>query len=112
MKKDLIFTPIMLIIGVLLFLLSRTGMKAHIAISVVGVIVLIACTVLTKKNWKIPALEVVMRAFYGIALISGIVIMNVHGIVALGIIHKVSAVLFTVSLLVLFIHKAVKSKKA
>ena len=94
MKKDMIFAPIMLLIGVLLFLLRATGMTAHIVISVIGVLALIAYTVLTKKEWKIPALEILMRAFYGVALITGIVIMNVHGIVALAVIHKVSAVLF------------------
>ena len=108
MKKDLIFAPIMLLIGVLLFLLRTTGMTAHIVISVIGVLALIAYTVLTKKEWKIPALEILMRAFYGVALITGIVIMNVHGIVALGIIHKVSAVLFMALIIVLLIHKAAK----
>ena len=39
MKKDLIFTPVMLLIGVLLFLLRTTGMTAHIAISVIGILV-------------------------------------------------------------------------
>ena len=112
MKKDLIFTPAMLLIGVLLFLLRTTGMTAHIAISVIGVLVLIAYTILTIKEWKIPALEIIMRAFYGIALITGIVIMNVRGIVALGIIHKASAALFMVLILVLLIHKAVTNKKA
>ena len=92
MKKDLIFAPLIILVGASLFLLKATGMTAHIAISAVGVLVLIIYTVLTKKNWKIPALEVIMRAFYGIALITGIVIMNVRGIVALSIIHKVSAV--------------------
>ena len=108
MKKDLIFAPIMLLIGVLLFLLRTTGMTAHIVISVIGVLALIAYTVLTKKEWKFPALEILMRAFYGVALITGIVIMNVHGIVALGIIHKVSAVLFMALIIVLLIHKAAK----
>ena len=112
MKKDLIFTPAMLIIGALLFLLRATGITAHIAISVVGILVLVVYAVLTKKDWKIPALEIIMRAFYGIALISGIVIMNVHGIAALSIIHKASAVLFMVLLIVLFVHKMVTSKKA
>ena len=112
MKKDLIFAPIMLLIGVLLFLLRTTGMTAHIVISVIGVLALIAYTVLTKKEWKIPALEILMRAFYGVALITGIVIMNVHGIVALGIIHKVSAVLFMALIIVLLIHKAAMNKKA
>ena len=112
MKKDLIFTPAMLVIGALLFLLRATGMTAHIVISAIGVAVLIIYAVLTKKEWKIPALEVIMRAFYGIALITGIVIMNVHGIVALAIIHKVSAVLFMALIIVLFTHKAITNKKA
>ena len=112
MKKDLIFAPIMLLIGVLLFLLRATGMTAHIVISVIGVLALIAYTVLTKKEWKIPALEILMRAFYGIALITGIVIMNVRGIVALAVIHKVSAALFLAMLLVLLVSKAVSNKKA
>lgn len=111
MKKDLIFTPAMLVIGVLLFLLKATGMKAHIAISVVGVLALVAYTVLTKKEWKIPALEIIMRAFYGIALISGALIMNFHGISVLGIIHKISAVLFMALLIALITYKLASSKK-
>ena len=112
MKKDLIFTPALLVIGILLFLLRATGMTAHIVISVIGVLILIAYTVLTKKEWKIPALEIIMRAFYGIALISGIVILNVHGIVALAVIHKASAVLFLAMLVVLLVSKAASNKKA
>ena len=88
MKKDFIFAPVMILIGALLFLLRATGMTAHIAISVIGLVVLIAYAVLTKKEWKIPALEIIMRIFYGIALITGIVIKNVHGIVALSIVRK------------------------
>lgn len=112
MKKDLIFAPIMLVIGVMLFLLKATGLTAHIAISVVGVVVLIAYAALTKKEWKIPALEVIMRIFYGIALITGIVIMNVHGIAALAIAHKVCAALFVILLVALFVHKLISAKKA
>ena len=112
MKKDLIFTPAMLLIGVLLFMLRTTGMTAHIAISVIGILVLVAYTVLTKKDWKIPALEIIMRAFYGLALITGIVIMNVHGIAALSFIHKASAVLFMALIIVLLTHKVVTNKKA
>ena len=111
MKKDLIFAPAMLVIGVLLFLLRATGMTAHIAISVIGVLVLIAYTVLTKKDWKIMPLEIAMRAFYGIALITGIVIMNVHGVAVLAIIHKVSAVLFLALLVALLASKVASNKK-
>ena len=110
MKKDLIFAPAMLLIGILLFLLRATGMTAHIAISVVGILVLAAYTVATKKEWKIPALEILMRAGYGIALITGIVIMNVHGIAALAIAHKASAAVFVVLLAVLFVLK-LRAKK-
>ena len=110
MKKDLIFAPAMLVVGVLLFLLRATGMTAHIAISVVGVAVLAAYTAMTRKEWKIPALEVIMRSVYGVALISGIVIMNVHGIAALSVVHKASAVLFVLLLVVLFVHKLVSKK--
>ena len=110
MKKDLIFAPIMLLIGVLLFLLRATGMTAHIVISVIGVLALIAYTVLTKKEWKIPALEILMRALYGIALITGIVIMNVSGIAALAIVHKLCAALFVLLLVVLFVHKILKMR--
>ena len=111
MKKDLIFTPAMLMIGILLFLLKATGIAAHIAISVIGILVLIAYTVLTKKDWKIPALEIVMRAFYGIALITGIVIMKVQGVIALAVVHKVAAVLFLALLVVLLVSKAASNKK-
>ena len=112
MKKDLIFAPILLVIGALLGLLKVTGMTAHIAISVVGVLVLVAYAVTTKKEWKLPVLEVIMRVFYGIALITGIAIMNVHGIASLAIIHKVGAVLFMALLIVLLTHKLATNKKA
>ena len=112
MKKDFIFAPIMLAVGILLFLLKATGMTAHIAVSVIGIVVLAAYTATAKKYWKIPALEVIMRVFYGIALIIGVVIMNVHGIAALSIIHKASAALFVVLLVVLFVHKLIAAKKA
>ena len=111
MKKDLIFAPIMLLVGVALFLLDFTGMPVHIAVSVVGILVLAVYTAATKKEWKIPALEIIMRAFYGIALITGIVVMNVKGIAALAIVHKVSAALFVALLVVLFVIKLFVKKE-
>ena len=112
MKKDFIFAPAMILVGILLFMLKTTGLNAHIAISVAGLLVLLVYTILTKKQWKIPALEVIMRACYGLALISGVVIMNVHSIEAIAIIHKATAALFVALMIVLFVHKLVKSKKA
>ena len=109
MKKDFIFAPILLVVGVLLGLLKVTGMTAHIVISVVGIIALLAYTVLTKKSWKIPALEIGMRASYGIALISGIVL-KIKYIAIMGIFHKIFAALFVIALVVLFIHKIIARK--
>lgn len=108
MKKNLLFIIPLLIIAVLLFLLRATGMTAHIAVSVIGLVLLVAYALATKKFWKCPALEVLERVFYAIALISGVVIMNVHGIVAISLIHKISAVLFVVLLIVTEAHKAIK----
>ena len=109
MKKDLIFAPILLVIGILLGLLKVTGMPIHLSISVVGVAVLISYTVMTKKAWKIPALEIGMRASYGIALLTGI-ILKIKYVVIIGVFHKIFAVLFIVALIVLFIQKLISKK--
>lgn len=109
MKKDLIFAPILFVIGVLLGLLKVTGMTAHIVISVVGAVALVAYTVLTKKEWKIPALEIGMRASYGIALITGIVL-KIKYFAIIGIFHKIFAGLFLVALIVLFLQKLISKK--
>ena len=109
MKKDFIFAPILLVVGVLLGLLKATGMTAHIILSGVGVIALVAYTVLTKKSWKIPALEIGMRASYGSALISGIVL-KIKYIAIIGIFHKIFAALFVASLVVIFIQKLIARK--
>jgi hypothetical protein len=111
MKKDMFFGSVMLLIGILLMLLRATGMIAHIIISIVGVLALAAYTVATRKEWKIPAMEIFMRACYGVALITGIVLMKVHGVVALAAIHKACAALFVVLLAVLLILK-LRAKKA
>ena len=110
MKKDLIFAPIMLVVGVLLGLLKVTGMTAHIAISIVGVVVLIAYTVVTKKEWKIPALEIGMRVAYGIALLTGIALKIKH-LPFIGISHKIFAVFFVLALIALFVHKLIVKNK-
>ena len=112
MKKDLIFTPAMLAIAILLGMYSVMGKPAHIAISVIGILVLAVYTSLTKKEWKIPALEIIMRACYGIALITGVVVMNLEEVLALQIAHRASAVVFVVLLVVLFVHKLIVRKKA
>ena len=109
MKKDLIFAPILIVVGILLGLIKVTGMTAHIILSIVGAIVLVAYTVLTKKEWKIPALEIAMRVSYGIALISGIVL-KIKYLAIVGVLHKIFAVLFIVALIVVFVHKLIVKK--
>ena len=108
MKKNILFLIPMLLVVVALFLLRATGMTAHIAVSVVGLVLLIAYTVAAKKQWKCPALEIVTRMFYAVALITGGVLMNVHGIAAVSVIHKISAVLFVILLICTEIHKSIK----
>ena len=112
MKKDLIFAPMMLVVGILLFLLKATGMTAHIVISVIGIFILAVYSAATKKEWKIPALEVIMRACYGIALITGPIVLKLKDVLALQIVHKAGAALFVVLLVVLFVHKLIVNQKA
>ena len=108
MKKNVLFLIPMVIIAVLLFLLRATGMKVHIALSVVGLLVLVAYALATNKTWKCPVLEILHRVCYAVALITGVVLMNVHGVAAVGIVHKAGAALFALLLIVTEIHKAVK----
>ena len=110
MKKNVLFLIPMVVIAVLLFLLRATGMIAHIAVSVAGLLVLIAYTLTTKKDWKCPAIEIIDRLLYAIALITGVVLMNVHGVIVIAFVHKISAVLFAVIMLVNEIFKIVKGK--
>ena len=108
MKKNILFLIPMLLVVVALFLLRATGMTAHIVVSVIGLVLLIAYTIATKKEWKKPAFEIVTRVFYAVALITGVVLMNVHGIAAVSVIHKISAVLFAVLWIGVEVHKAIK----
>ena len=110
MKKDLVFAPILFAVGVALFLLKWTGMPVHIAISAVGIVALAVYTVACKKEWKLPAVEIAMRAAYGVALISGIVL-KVNYVSALGVAHKIFAVLFVALLIVLLVHKLAVNKQ-
>ena len=111
MKKNAIFSAWILLVAVLLCLLKTTGMTAHISISVVGLVLLVAYAVATKKEWKVPALEILMRVFYAIALITGVIILNAQGLAALAIVHKICAALFTVLLIVLFVLNARSKSK-
>ena len=50
MKKNLLFIIPMIVVAVLLFMLRATGMKAHIAVSVIGLAILIS------ENVNIPVI--------------------------------------------------------
>ena len=108
MKKKLLFLIPMLIVGVLLFMLRSTGLKAHIAISVIGLVLLMAYTILTKGEWENKKLEISFRLCYGIALVTGVIVMNLYGIAFISILHKISAVLFVILLIFTEIHKLIK----
>ena len=108
MKKNLLFLIPMVIVAVLLFLLRATGMKVHIVLSVVGLVILVAYALATKKSWKCPALEILHRVCYAIALISGIALKGGCTFAPMSIAHKVGAVLFVVILIATEIHKSIK----
>ena len=105
MNKNRIFLLSMAVVSVMLFLLRMTGLAVHIGVSIAGLVVMIPLTLQTRKEWKIPALEVIMRAMYLVAIVTGGILMKVYGVAALGVVHKISAALFVVLLLVLYIPK-------
>lgn len=106
--KNLLFFIPLVVIATLLSMLKTTGMTAHIAISVIGLVLLVVYALTTKKTWKCPALEVLHRVFYAVALITGVVIMNVSGIAAVTLVHRISATLFTVLFAVTEVYKIIK----
>ena len=108
MNRNRLFVVAMVIVSVLLFLLRTTGMTAHIAVSVLGLVIMIPFTLKTKSEWTKTPLEVLMRVMYLIAIVTGGVMMKVHGVAAVGIVHKVCAALFVVLLLALYIPKCKK----
>ena len=108
MKKNLMFVIPMVLVAVLLFMLRATGMTAHIIVSVIGLALLVAYAVTTKKNWKCPALEVLERVCYAVALISGIALKGGCTFVAMPMAHKIGAALFVLLFVVAEVHKAIK----
>ena len=111
MKKNVAFSGLIILATAVLFMLKITKMPVHIAASIVGLALLIAFAVLTRKSWKLPALEILSRVFYFVALATGIALMIVNGVAVLSVVHKLSAVLFAVLFVVLFVHKLVAKKK-
>ena len=82
-------------------------MAAHIAVGVVGLVILIAYTIATKKAWKSKVLEILQRVCYAVALITGIVLMRVD-VKALSVVHRAGALLFVLLFVICEIHKVAK----
>ena len=108
MNKNRFFLLSMIVVSLLLFLLRMTGLTAHIIVSVLGLAIMIPISLKTKSEWTKPALEIFMRTMYLIAIVTGGALMKVHGVVALGIAHKIGAALFVILLLALYIPKCKK----
>ena len=105
MNKNCSFLISMIVVSLLLC--RMTDLAVHIAISVSGLVIMIPFTLKTRKEWKIPALEMIMRVMYFVAIVTGGMLMKIHGVAALDMVHKISAALFAV-LLVLYIPKCKK----
>ena len=105
MTKNRFFLISMIAVCVALFLLRFTGITAHIIVSVIGLAIMIPISIKTFPTWKLPALEIIMRIMYFLTIISGGILINVHNVVALSVGHKITAVLFVILLLVLYIPK-------
>ena len=103
MKKNTVFLIAMIVVVALLFLLRVTGLVPHIIVSVLGLVGMIAYTVKTRKDWKVPALEVIMRLMYLVAIVTGGMLMKINDVAALGIAHKIGAIFFVALLLILYI---------
>ena len=105
MNKNRFFLISMLAVSALLVLLRMTGLTAHIIVSVVGLAIMIPISVATRKEWNTPALEIIMRVMYFVAIVTGGALMKVHGVAALGIVHKIGAAAFMILLLALYLPK-------
>lgn len=106
--KNKAFFFLMLPVSILLFLLRMTGMTAHIALSVVGIVALVAFAILNKKEWNKPVFEILLRVLFAVAVITGIVILKMAAAPVVAIVHKAAAAAFVVMLLVLYLPKLCK----
>ena len=116
MLKTILYTISMIIISVLLFLLKITGMKMHIVLGILALVITIAYTLSIKKEFKEFSkknivMEILMRICLAIALITGFLLKPFGTFLIVSIIHKLAAIIFTVILLVINIKKIFVDKK-
>ena len=110
MIGTILYTIIMLTISVLLFALKFTGMKIHIILGIGACVITIIYTLLIKRKLKESTkknivIEVLMRVFLALALITGFLLKPFGGIVVISIIHKISAIVFVILLSLINIKK-------
>ena len=116
MLKTILYTVFMVIISVLLFLLKITGMKMHIVLGILALIITIVYTLLIKKDLKELSkknivMEILMRVCFAVALITGFLLKPFGTFLIISIIHKFAAIIFVVMLLVINIRKIFIDKK-
>ena len=113
MKKLKLISFVAIILAIIgLALLKVTGMTGHIVISVIALLIMVVCAVLEKKNWKKPALEIIYRLAYLIALITGIVMVASELSGAVSIVHKVAAGAFAALYIVSIVDYFLSKKKS
>ena len=110
MLKTILYTISMIIISVLLFSLKITGMKMHIVLGLLALIITIVYTLLIRKSLKefskkSIVKEILMRVCLAIALISGFLLKPFGTVLVISIVHKIAAIVFTMLLLVININK-------
>ena len=114
--KTIIYTILMLIISILLFLLKVTGMNIHIILGILGLVTMISYTLLIKKEFKEyskkrKVIEILKRVSFAIALISGFVLKMIGRNVILSNAHKIAALIFVILLLGISIKKIISKKQ-
>lgn len=108
--KNKLFLPLMLLVSIALFLFRLTGLPAHVAVSVIGAVIMIAFAVMMRGESKKPVLDIIVRVLFALAFVSGVLVMRIHGVLALAIAHKVFAALFVVMLLVVYIPRMLRKQ--
>lgn len=111
----ILYVICMLVMSGLLFALRFTGMGIHIGLGIGVCVITIIYTLLIRNKLKeyskkSIAVEVAMRVFLAIALITGFLLKPLGAFAVTSIIHKLSAVVFVILFLVINIKKMFNKK--
>lgn len=119
-RNKKLFWVVTLVLCVLLFLERMTGEMIH---AVLGVILIVICAIHMNKRFAIrkhrkaaiQAVDWVLAVSLAVLFVTGLLIHPLHGILFIKILHKLSAVLFVLGIIVHLVqHRNVKkgSKRA